>query len=445
MFQAGDPLTAATLKKWAKQCRNDHKHRIMMNMAKTSLLFHPNKDLGEAWDGNPMMLGMPHGVLDLSDGRIMTGAIARDKFCSMTTRGTVASPDEIDSDPDLKRCWERWQSLLDDWLPDKDTRETVQEIMGTSMVGRLDEHIWVFQSTGRGGKSTLLDACKIAMGDYRYEISGPVVTNKATDNSKSSAIAGLDGKRLIVISEVGGRMLDAEMLKQLTGETETMGRAMRSNPQPVQNVGSYFIMTNHAVDLHGDQSEALRGRLVIVPFVRRFVDHTRLGEQEYRSARAEGSVLERSDQVKHIAMGREPGWERMPDAVLTWMFNGWERVRERGHVVFSEAMTSITNRVWAESDWLTTYFTESGLWVPDGFTVVSTPGLTQNISDWALSTDQEELNKMLLRNPSQVVAEQLKKMEGRGYQFVGKSTRALWMNGKRQVNAWRVPWTFIGG
>lgn len=443
----GNDMLFKRLRKWSGTCRMSPRINAMESMAKKHSIFKPSRELGEEWDANPFVVGTPIGVFDLQTGQLLTGNSARNMFCSMTTRGRIVAGETagVLRDADYLRCAAAWAQWLEQWQSDEATRLTLQEICGLGLRGTLDENIFVFQGSGRSGKSTLLDACRTAIGPYAYDIAGSAIAKGmkggAADNNKTASIALMDSKRLITISEVGARTIDTEMIKTLTGETMVTGRALRQNPAPIRNCGTFIMMSNHQIDLRGDQSEALHGRLQVVEFLRSFVDHDRLSLDEYRSGVHEGSVFEKLVDVKFQAMGQRAGFERMPDVVITWMYEGLARVLERGYVKIAPSVEQATETIWSESDSITTYFAECGAWKPGGETVVAINGLWQRMSDWAKINDPglaEELG-----SKPQMLSEMLKQRAGRGYRTLGKRTSAVWKAGKYQPNCWAVPWTLI--
>jgi phage/plasmid-associated DNA primase len=444
--RAGNHELFVTLKKWAKASRQSARINSTMGLTSRHPVFRVSPELNEEWDSHPMMLGTPTGVFDLEHDELLLGDDARNTFCSMTTQGNIIGNIDwsLEHDGAFSRCWRKWLDLLHDWLPDRSVQAYVQEICGLALRGQLDEQIFVFKGSGRSGKSTLLDALSKALGDYAGLLSGNVIAKTGGDNPKTSAISSIESRRMFVISEVGGKTLDTDILKLLTGETTLTGRAMTKDWLPVRNTGTYFVMTNNEIDMRGDHSEAMRGRLIVVPFEKSFIEQSRLSLDEYRPDADSGLVMARDTSIKAMAKGELPGWERMPDVVLTWAYHGLMRVVEHGEPNSSQvaAIFEQTEVVWSESDVITAYFTDSGLWTRGGETVVATAGLWQNMKNWAKLSDPSFFDELGER-PA-VLAEMLKTRSGRGYRSVGRPGKALWKGQVAQPNSWAVPWTYIG-
>src|SRR4249920_3284134 len=142
---------------------------------------------------------------------------------------------------------------------------------------------------------------------------------------RSATLAQMNYKRMVKITEVGGKQLDVDTIKQMTGESTFTGKLLYANPGVSVNHGTYFMMTNHDIDLRGDQSEALRGRLLIIPFNTSFIDMSRMADDEYSAGVRDGSVREQLDVIKQRVLGRL-GWQVMHDVILTWCWEGYQAV-----------------------------------------------------------------------------------------------------------------------
>jgi hypothetical protein len=138
-------------------------------------------------------------------------------------------------------------------------------------------------------------------------------------------------------------------------------------------------------------------------------------------------------------MGLVPDFAAMPDVVLTWAFDGLMRVVDRGSVWVPTVVKNKTNAMWATSDVLGEYWLECGLWLSGGSTIVATAWLYNNVRSWGEQYDAELVERI---GSKQQFAELLKTQASRGFES-GRSTKALGGMGK-QVNAWTVPYTYVG-
>jgi phage/plasmid-associated DNA primase len=441
-------ITSKQLFRWAKQSRMNGKIMAILNIAQKSTVCRLSADTGEAWDEKGYHLGMSTGVFEIDGRGKVTGQEARDLYVSMSTRGNILTDDEgsLRWGDKWNRCREFWFTLLSQWQPGADRVEVIsmlQEIAGMSLRGRLDEAVFVLQGSGRSGKSALLDGLSHTLGDYAYEVSGDVFVRGtksgggASSNMRDASKFQMDKKRMIKITEVGGRQLDVDMLKQATGETTITGRALYAQPSTATMHGTFWMMTNQELDLRGDASEALRGRLWLIEFPTTFVHESRLSEDAYRSGVADGTVLAARDDIKDRLRGLEPSFEAMPDVILTWAYEGLVRVIKRGSLSIARSVRERTSAMWSTTDLLGTYWNESGLWMPGGVTAVTTRGLYNNIKSWAEREDPDLLERIA---GVQQLGDYLKTRAALGFNR-HRTTKALWSNGN-QLEGWDVPYTW---
>jgi hypothetical protein len=475
----GDSKAVASLFKWAKAAQSMARINSVVYGFHKSALFRLASDLGEAWDRHSDYLGTPRGVFDLASGMLLDSGAGRQAYCSLTTRGNILIGENGARHwgDDWDRGQAFWQQMLGEWQQGENgpaVIDMLQELAGSCLRGRLLEMVVVLQGSGRSGKSAFLDALGWALGGYAHEVAGDVVGTASgggmSSNARMASIAQLDSRRMVKITEVGGKLLDVDTIKTLTGEISLIGKLLYANPKQVLNMGTYFMMTNHELDLRGDVSEALRGRLWIVPFLTTFVHKSRLADASYVSGVEDGSVRLAREYIKPRLTGEATGWAMMPDVVLTWAYHGLARWLER-EVAARDALIGVsrdsynsgdlrldintginiapivverTAAMWDSTDVLGAYFAESGLWAKGGQTIVCTSGLFAAWRSWAERWDVDSFGTY---DSIQKFAELLKRSGGRGYEKT-RGTGLLWdgtTGGERkQTNGWKVPWTFIG-
>lgn len=450
--EAGNQGQFAALIKWSKATQSFGRMNTLVHTARKWALFKLDPEMGEKWDNASHVISTPHGVFDLSENRLLDSREGRGHYCSMTANGSILSDSEghVRWGDGWERCKEFWLKCLHDWQQGDNGPEVIamlQELAGLCLRGQLDEYVIVLQGSGRSGKSAFLDALAAALGEYAYEISGEILVSGSSSNAKTSAVAGMSGRRMVKVSEVGGKLLDTDMLKMLTGETSLKGRALYANWSDIQNHGTYWMMTNKELDLRGDQSEALRGRLLIVPFNTTFVHGSMLSMDAYRAGVSEfggdGSVIETDTGLKSKLVGAARGYEAMPDVVMAWAYEGLRRMNKRAaeNVFVPESVRSKTDATWIESDMLWQYHNTSGLWAPGGPTIVATQWYAGSVRSWAELNGDKDL--LALVGSTQKMAELLKTMNARGVESVGRKTDGLGCNGK-QLSCWSIPYEFIG-
>jgi hypothetical protein len=322
----------------------------------------------------------------------------------------------------------------------------------------LIQKVFVFESGGRSGKSACLGAWGAALGPYAGILLGSVLGSRATDNAKSSAMAGIDGCRLLRLDEVGSVVIDIEMLKTLSGEEKLSARAMAKDWTEIRNCATLIATSNAMLNLSRDVSEALRSRIVYLQFPHRYVDVDLIGKADYAD---DGSV-----RVDDGGMTDRLKMSDMHTAVLTWMYAGLSRMIARAaggdgdvdslevavRVKVTEASRETGETAWAENNLVKMFFEECGLFRPVGIVdetgeieagiVVATNGLRQKMIEWARVMDPEFCEE-LERGP-RVLAKMLQKQRVLGYEPVNNASGALWQGDVRQCRAWRVPYIFTG-
>lgn len=97
--------------------------------------------------------------------------------------------------------------------------------------------------------------------------------------------------------------------------------------------------------------------------------------------------------------------------------------------------------IWAESDMITVFFRECGMFTEGGETIIASQGLWQRMKEWAAINDPAWCEE--LGDNARVLGQMFRHRAGRGYRPV-KSTRAIWKGDANQPNGWAVPWTFKG-
>ncbi|WZB70431.1 phage/plasmid primase, P4 family [Achromobacter xylosoxidans] len=124
---------------------------------------------------------------------------------------------------------------------------------------------------GRNGKSVLVEVLAAIFGDFASNVGVATIMVKSTlTDGPTSALARLEGRRLVIISEPNGKhQLDAGLVKQLTGGDRITARPLYGAeveflPEFVPIMVTNFIPKIHAAD------EALWARIKIIRFTRTF-------------------------------------------------------------------------------------------------------------------------------------------------------------------------------
>src|SRR5690606_30840565 len=132
--------------------------------------------------------------------------------------------------------------------------------------GRRGEHLLpILWGSGANGKSTFLGALQAVLGDYASSAAPGLLIQKH-GNEHPTALADLQGKRLVIVSETGesGR-LNEEQVKALTGGDRITARRMRMDFYTFAPSHLLALQTNHRPRVAGTD-EGIWRRLRLIPF-----------------------------------------------------------------------------------------------------------------------------------------------------------------------------------
>jgi putative DNA primase/helicase len=131
----------------------------VLEIAKSTLpVSHP----GGGWERNPLVVGAPNGVIDLTTGLLMEGK--PEDMITLSVRPTYV-PDANGS----SACPTWTQSVLDMCDGDEELATYLQRAVGYSITGLNEEQAyWMLFGPGSNGKSTFLETVAYVLGDYAW-------------------------------------------------------------------------------------------------------------------------------------------------------------------------------------------------------------------------------------------------------------------------------------
>lgn len=207
-----------------------------------------------AFDANPLLLGVPGGVVDLATGR------RRDaRREDMVTRSTSMAPGK--GEPRL------WKKFLEEATGgDVPLQRYLQTIAGYFLTGSTEAHALFFVfGAGKNGKSVFVNTLTEMLGDYAVTASMDTFIASKSDRHPTD-LARLDGARLVTASETEeGRAWAESRIKQLTGGDKIAARFMRQDFFEFRPVFKLLIAGNFQPQLH-NVDEAMRRRFHMIPF-----------------------------------------------------------------------------------------------------------------------------------------------------------------------------------
>ncbi len=209
----------------------------------------------EVMDVFPTYLNTQSGVLDLTTFELEP----HNPDLNLTMITEADYTEEIDP---------LWSEFVESILPDQQTREYLQRLVGLSLLGEVRLHtLPILQGSGSNGKSTLMMAVVHALGSYaRVAESTLLMSGAGEAQAASPATLMLRGKRLVVTSETeDGKKLASAFVKQITGGDILTARALHKMPISWEPTHSVFLLTNPMPVVDGSD-KALFRRLKVIKF-----------------------------------------------------------------------------------------------------------------------------------------------------------------------------------
>lgn len=204
-------------------------------------------------DANPWILNTPSGVVDLHTGELRPAS--PDDLC---TRMTAAA-----YDPEARAP--RWEAFLEETFGgDAELIAYLQRLAGYSAAGVVTHHILPFAfGPGGAGKTVFLETVPGVLGEYASTAPAGFLMAGRHDES---AIAGLQGARMVVCSEVNERdRFDEAKVKLLTGGDRLRSRFLYGNYFTFTPTHTLWLMGNYQPRVEAGGSSFWR-RLRVLPF-----------------------------------------------------------------------------------------------------------------------------------------------------------------------------------
>lgn len=183
----------------------------------------------QEFDMNTDILNFNNGVLDITERT----------FRDRKKEDYVQMSCGYDFFPDLEQpeyTAEIWK-ILREIIPDPELLEFLLLTLATGLTGRNVEKFFIFNGSGRNGKSLITMMMQVCLGDY-YFLAPPALlieSQKAKGSGDANpVIASLDKKRWVVCSEPPKNLpIQNATIKALTGNTTTQGRFLHKNTQDI--------------------------------------------------------------------------------------------------------------------------------------------------------------------------------------------------------------------
>jgi putative DNA primase/helicase len=217
----------------------------------------------------------------------------------------------------------------------------LQRIAGYSIQGdKSEERIFLLYGPGNAGKGTFMDWLTNALGpDYACAMDANSALKQKRDSAAASGdIARLEGKRIVVVSEIEkGSRVQESFMKQASGNDALVARSLYQSEREFRPTHQFWFQTNYRPGFDSTDSGNKR-RYVEIPF---------------------DNDLKIDPQVKFdaklkIRMRQDAAFLK---AVLAWCIQGCIEWRQHG-LDIPESVTNATAQLFAHNDFLRDFLSE---------------------------------------------------------------------------------------
>lgn len=221
------------------------------------------------FDTEPLTWGVGNGVLDLRDVKARKVVNNYDELCRKGTPEDLI----LQHTPTLyepKYTHALWDNYLATFLPDPDYQRYVRKVLGYAFMGGNPQRRIIFLQGGTStGKTTVIEACQAAIGDYASSIDMNGLFRQKRDAGPMPEIIAAFPRRVVFASEVGQRnKLHSDVIKRLTGGDSVTARALYSNVMVQRTPMFTPIIATNSMPTIDDGDAALWRRLIVLPFDR---------------------------------------------------------------------------------------------------------------------------------------------------------------------------------
>lgn len=356
----------------------------LQSMLKFAADLHPIAVTGDGWDAQPMLLGVPNGVVDLSTGQLRDGR--REDAITMQASAMF--------DPAAHSTL--WEQTLHDVLVDDAIIDFFQLATGYSTTGDMKQDRWFLtHGSGRNGKGTLLGAIQRALGAYAMEL--PASVFDLNRDGKAYELAALPGKRFVMSSETGDTIrLHHDRIKQISGGSPITAANKYERAFEFTPMFKLWLSANRKPRVN-DDSPAFWARVLTVPFPVSFVG--------------------REDRDLRPTLEHDPAHQ---SAVLAWLVRGAVRYHAEG-LQPPTAITAATSDYQDESDVLADFCAEALGHEPES--EVRASDLYLHYCDWARShhiSDRERMTATMFGRRMTERFKPVKRSSGKVYLDVAR-------------------------
>ena len=215
------------------------------------------------FDKDPYQFGSATRLVTLSGKNIGKGyddpVLEYKHYISMHT------PADVDNSVNYLEGSE-WLKFLEATFPDRDIRDWLQQLFGQAMIGKQDEHLFIyFHGEAGTGKTTFIEAILHALGDYATTLPEEYLIEPKYSLPHSTGLADLVGKRVVFADEIPqGSKWNIPLIKKYTGGGTQKARFMRMDYFTFKPVFTMFAAGNQLPAIKFET--AMEQRLRVVNF-----------------------------------------------------------------------------------------------------------------------------------------------------------------------------------
>jgi putative DNA primase/helicase len=308
--------------------------------------------MSSQFDADPWLFNVENGTIALKTGKLQPHSAA----------DLITKLAPVKYDPAATR--ERWDSFIDEVIPDAEARAHFKRVVGYFLTGEVYEHKLFFcYGTGANGKSVVFEVLLALWGDYGTLAPVSLLTSKQVEQHPCD-VNTLRGRRIALFAETPqGQRWDESRVKSLTGGDTTTARGMRENFSTFKPTAKFAIAGNHRLRTN-DLSEGFRRRFEEFPF-----------EVTIPEDRRDSKLAEK-------LRGELPG-------VLLWALEGCDAWQREG-LGRSAKVQAATGAYFAENDRLAAFLAECCTFAPDNR--VSRAGLRTAYQAWCDREGEHPIN-----------------------------------------------------
>ncbi len=208
-------------------------------------------------DANHWLLNVSNGTIDLRIGVLKP----HDRADLIT--------ELLPIDYDLYDTSTEWDTFLHRIFNDNvDLIVYVQRTLGYSITGDQSEQVFFFRhGSGFNGKPTLLNACRLVMGNYATQMPPTAfMVDKTKHSGPDEAISSLKNKRLVCSTELeDGQRLSVSLMKRMTGGEPLWCEHKFERGYNFQPTHKLWLSGNHE-PIITDTTNSIWFRLKKIPF-----------------------------------------------------------------------------------------------------------------------------------------------------------------------------------